>query len=1034
MLLTFVSVATLRAQERVITGTLKDATTQEGVPGVNVLVQGTTTGTITDIDGKYSLPVPADATMLVYSAIGYETQTVEIGNRTSIDLAMKESIEQLSEVVVTAFGIEREKKALGYTVQEIDGKAFAEAKQASVVNNLSGRIAGVQVNSNGGPGSGSQIVIRGFSSVGGNNQPLVVIDGVPMENAKDPLSADDNRFGGGLSEINPDNIANVSVLKGPNAAALYGSRAANGVILVTTKNGARTKGIGVDLSASMSFENPLVKPDFQDIYGGGSGYRTWYADGWSGTVDGYKGTSGTDESWGSPMDGRPVRQWWTGTETTPLLPMPDNWEQHWRTGVTQTYNAGISAGGEKGSFRLGIGSFNQTGIMDFNDFHRYNFRFNSNYDVTDKLKASISAEYIKSGSDNRSYQSSQNFIWHHRQTDYDKLRNWRDYVDVHIQRPGDDLPPNWQHTYFTNPYFLQEMLPYGNEKDRMLGNLALTYQFTPWLSLMARSGTDVWSDSRTNIINFERTKGGTFTPGAFSEEMVRRQETNSDVILTFDKTIQDAFSVRAQLGAVNRRNTDKTVFSQVNQLVIDGIYSLNNNRNPNTDRSYKGEKVVNSVFGAATLGWRNALFLDLTARNDWSSTLPAANRSFFYPSASLSAVLTDLLPISSPLLSFAKVRGSWAQVGSDTEPYNLRATYQASSPWNGSVPAFYESNTIFNPNLKPEITTGVELGIDLRFLNGRLGLDVTHYNQTTRDQILAVSISQASGYASRYLNAGEITNKGWEVMISGTPVKTATGFTWDVALNWSRNRNQVVELADGLTNYVLWTERGVSSEARVGQSYGSLYGIAYARTDDGQIIFENGLPTTNPTLQVIGNITPKWLGGLNNTFTYKGISLSALIDTRWGGDIFDMGSSLMRNDGIVEETAVGREEGVIGLGVMNVGSAESPVYVPNTVVADATTFYKRYSGRQYHEAGVFDASYIKLRQASLSYQLPSSLFEHIFIKSARISAVGRNLAILYRRTPHIDPEVDEKGGNRQGYTYGTLPSSRSIGFNVNLSF
>lgn len=1033
LIATLLTTNLLFAQDRKITGTVSSVEDETPLPGVNVVVKGTSVGTITDIDGNFTLNVSPEAETLVFSFIGLAKEEVAIGNQSQINVSMAQDIQSLSEVVVTAFGLEREKKALGYTVQGISGEEVAQVPTQSVVNNLSGKVAGLQVATNSTPGGSPEFVIRGFSSVAGNNQPLIVIDGVPMQqssNATNDERGDNQRYGGGISEIDPNNIAEMSVLKGPNAAALYGSRAANGVILITTKSGKGRKGIGVDVNLSTTFDDPLVKPKFQNIYGGGSGGRTWYADGWSGTVDGVQGSAGTDESWGSPMDGRLVRHWWSGTETAPLVPEPDNWEQFWETGVTKNGSVALSAGNDNGSFRLSLGRTAQEGIAYNNNYWRNNFRLNSNYNFTDKLSVTAMGEYIKSGSDNRGYQSGQEFIWHHRHANFDQLRNYRDYEDVHIQPVGNDEPPNWQHTYFTNPFFWEEVMVKPNEKDRFLGNISLNYQFNDWLSLMARTGTDIWTDTRISVNGYARTRGS-FRAGSYSEEVLRRQETNSDFIFTIDKDFGTSFSLVTQLGGVNRVNYYKRNYASVEQLSIDGIYNLGNNASPNVNESLIQESTINSLFASAQFGFNNYLFLDITGRNDWSSTLPTGSNSFFYPSVSLSAVITDMLDVQSDILSFAKLRASWAQVGNDADPYMLQQVYQPEGLWDGSIPKFAESKEIANTELKPETTTGIEVGADLRFLNGRLGLDVTYYDQSTKDQILAVDISRASGYESRVLNAGEITNKGIEVMLSGTILQLPGGLTWDASFNFARNRNEVVELADGLTSLTLWSIRGASLEARVGQAYGNLYGNKFARTEDGEVIFRNGLPYNIPGQHVIGNITPDWIGGISNTISFKGVSVSALIDIKQGGDIYDMGSSIARVTGVLEESAIGREEGVIGQGVKNIGTEEAPQYVTNDVVASARSFYSYYSGRQFHEAAVMDGSYVKLREASIGYQFPSSWFDNFFLQSARFSIVGRNLAIFHKNIRHIDPEISAAD---LGYNYGQLPSTRSIGFNLNVKF
>ncbi|MCF0070519.1 SusC/RagA family TonB-linked outer membrane protein [Dyadobacter sp. CY261] len=1032
------------AQVRQLTGKVTAAEDGLGLAGASIIYKGTNVGTNADAEGNFSFSVPDDG-VLVISYVGFLIKEMPIGNQTKFDIKLDADTRQLAEVVVTAFGIEREKKALGYTVQEVKGSALTESRSTNVANALSGKIAGVRVQSNGGPGSGSTIQIRGSSSVSGNNQPLIVIDGVPMEQTANKT------WGGGISEINPDNIKEMSVLKGPNAAALYGSRAANGVILITTKNGQGTKGLGVDINSNITFERPWIKPDFQNTYGGGNGYRTWYNDGWSGNITDPKeiaqyravydaryplaGSEGTDESWGAPMDGRLVRQWWTGDDVAPLTPQPNNWEEYWNTGRTTTNSIALNGGNDKGYFRLGLSRVDQTGIMYYNDFHRNNFRINSGYNLTKNLSITLSGEYIKSGSDNKSYGSGQEFIWSHRHVSWEQLRDYESYIDVHNQRGNDTDPPNWQHTFFTNPYFSQKRLPQSNEKDRLLGNIALNYKILPSLSLMLRSGTDYWSDTRINVSNFLRVRNGVRTPGRYSEEVLRSQETNSDFMLTYNKNLSTDLGLNVQVGGIKRTNYYKRNYFYVGELVVDGLYNAGNSvPSQNTIESEIKKSETQSVFGTANFSWKDALFLDLTARNDWSSTLPANARSYFYPSASLSAVLTELFDVKSNVFTFGKVRASYAQVGNDATPYQLAQTYLAKGSWNGAVPKFSENIEIANSGLKPEITTGLELGADLRFLKGKIGLDVTYYEQTTKDQILGVEISKASGYNTRILNAGKITNKGVEISISGTPVKLPGGFSWDVSLNWARNRNKVVELAEGLTTYTLATQRGMSSEARVGHPYGTFYGVGFQK-NNGQVVYgSNGLPLTAAG-QNLGNIQPDWIGGMLNTFNYKGWSLSALVDVRMGGDIYDEGTGTARWTGQYAETALGREEGVIGQGVREVTAADgSKSYVPNDIIVTANQLYGYSNPRNYHESAIFDASYVKLRELSLGYTFSPSLLKKVKIQSAKISLVGRNVWMIFKNTPHIDPEIDAKGGNQQGFGYGELPSSRSIGANLALSF
>jgi len=1052
---------TVNAQDKTVTGTIVSNKDNLPLPGVSILIKGTSIGTVTNIDGVYKLELPQDATTLVYSYIGFKSVEMEIGDQSTLDITLEEDAQQLTEVVVTAFGVERESKALGYATQQIGSEDLAENRQANVLNGLAGKVAGVQLSPGAGAGSGTNVVIRGMTSVNGNNQPLYVVDGVPLENSPDPFSGDgfgasDNAvFGGGISEISPDNIASISILKGPSAAALYGSRGANGVVLITTKDGSDTKGFSVEVNSNVTWENPLVEPNFQNIYGGGNGYVSWYADGRNGGVTdplavsqfnaaypgvNPQGTAGVDESWGAPMDGRLVRHWWSGEEVAPLVPVPDMWRNYWETGMTATNNVSLSAGGEKGSFRLSMGRMDQQGIYYNNDFTRNNIRLNSNYKFNDKFSAKVSAEYVKSGSDNRQQPILWDvYTWHHRHDDWGLLKDYSRFMDTHITRDGDEYGyANWQHSFARNRFHEQEVLFDSQDKDRFLGNIALNYEFTDWLSLMVRTGTDFWTDTRIDVYQDARTKNGVTRTEAYSEEVWRKQETNSDFIMTFDKTFNNAYSVVAQVGGVHRTNYTKRNYTNVQALVINGLYNVANNAIPNQDESDIIERETNSLFGSLQLGYKGFLFAEVTARNDWSSTLPDGENSYFYPSVSLSGVLTEAFDIGGNFLTFAKLRASWAKVGNDADPYLTSQIYQPQNPWNGSTPTFAEDVLLANSSLRNEETTGIELGADLRFLNGRLGLDVTYYDQTSTDQIMQVEISKASGYDKKVINAGEINNQGVEVILSGTPVQLANGFSWDVAVNYSVNRNEVVELAEGLQTIVLQSRRGLSLEARVGEPYGSFYGTAYDRAPDGQIIYEDGIPQVADELQIIGNVVPDWIGGIQNTFSYKGFAVTALVDARMGGDIADESTSTGMQTGIYPVTALGREEGVIGAGVKNIGTSENPNFVPNDVVVPTKSLTRMMSVRSVNEGAIYDASFIKLRQLSVRYSLPSSFlskFANGFIKKASIAFVGNNVAMLWKNHPHMDPEVNVRGGNIQGgLLYNSIPTQRSLGFNLNIGF
>ena len=1032
--------------------------------GATVMAEGTTVGTVTDLDGLFSLSVPEGIEGILVTYTGYEGTTVPITTATTYDIALNESALDLSEVVVTALGVKREKKSLGYAVQDLDSDVIEQTRSTNVVNGLSGKVAGLQVSAGNVPGGGSQVTIRGSSSVLGNNQPLYVIDGVPMEGdfaAPIDGATDNNIYGGGISEISPDNIESITVLKGANAAALYGSRAANGVILVTTKSGSEVEGLTVSYAGSYSIENPFVVPEFQNVYGGGTGGVTWYADGRNGgitdplAVEQFRnaypdaplvGTAGVDESWGAPMDGRLVRQWWTGTEVAPLVPAPDSWSNFWDTGNTANNTLSISNNYGSGNFRFSFGRFDTKGILYNNDYERNNFRLNIDQELAPKLKVSVSSEYIKSGSDNRQQPALWEVgSWHHRHDDWGLLRDYEDYMDVHIVREGDVYPyANWQHSFASNRFYEQRNLTNANEKDRLLGNIAFTYEFLPSLSLMVRAGTDMWTDTRRSINRFARVKSGSELTEAFSEDVMRRQETNLDFILTYNNYFGEDFSLNAQFGGNHRSNYFKRNYIAVNDATINGLYNVSNNASQNTNVSRIEEKEVNSFFGAASFGYKNFLYLDLTARNDWSSTLPVESNSYFYPSVSVSGVITDAFDIGSRVLSYAKVRAGWAQVGSDTDPYRLRQVFAPSTSWNATTPLFAEQGTIANTDLRPERTTGKEAGIDLRFLGGRIALDVTAYEQITEDQIINIAVSRATGYESKLINAGKVRNRGVEMILSGAVIDLPK-FGWDVTLNYAKNNNTVLELytdesGNELETIVLATRRGLSLEARVGQPYGTLFGTGFARVPDGElageVIFENGVPMKDPDLKVLGNVSPDWIGGIRNTFRVGAFSANFLIDARIGGEIAEESTSIGMQTGVYPMTAIGREEGVIGNGARNIGDGETPVYVPNDVVAPTRDAVGALSVRYANEGAIFDASYVKLREAGITYALPQALLSSVsFLRAASISIIGRNLAMLYSNHSQVDPEFNRLGGNLQGaLSYTTIPSTRSFGVNLNLTF
>ncbi|HYG01627.1 MAG TPA: SusC/RagA family TonB-linked outer membrane protein [Chryseosolibacter sp.] len=1029
------------AQERTVSGRVASAEDGTPLPGVNVVLKGTTNGTVTDADGNYRLNVPQEGGVLVFTFIGLQSQEVEIGTRTSVDLQMTSDITQLSEVVVTAFGIEKEKKAVGYAVQDVKGDQITVAREANLVNSLAGRIAGVQItNASGAPGASSRIVLRGASSLTGNNQPLFVVDGIPINNENYGNVVDG--YGGadrpnGAAEINPDDIASISVLKGPNAAALYGSRGSNGVIVITTKSGRGTKGIGVAVNSSATFENPLRLPDYQNSYGGG------YDEYFYRYIDGSSGSGGADESWGPPLDrGLEFVQWDSykvGGAPLPWVSRPDNVKNFFETGKTFQNSVALTGGNDKADFRLSVADFDQKGMLPYSEFKRQNFSLNSGLNLTEKFRSQISVSYIKSQSDNLSgtgYDNNnpmQQFTWFQRNVDLEALKDFNNLPLAAEGTSAAGTPINWNTNYNNNPYWVLANNTQGFVKDRIMGNVSLNYEFTDWLSLSAKTGTDYFTD----ITESKRAVGSNDFPNGNYFEIDRTfQETNSSAMLSLNRDLTTDFKLGASAGVNFMRQTYSRNTMEAPELEIPGVYNLDNSKVAVEAETYEEEKEIHSVYGQLELSYKDYLFLTATGRNDWSSTLPAGNNSYFYPSVSLAADVTSMLGLQSEAISYGKVRGSWAAVGSDTDPYNTQNVYAFFDPWGGSLIQPTVSNELANPSLKPESVESLEFGVELGLLSNRLNFEFTYYDKTSSDIIVPVTVSGATGYTSMRKNAGEMNNKGIEVTLGGTPVSVSNGFKWDVQLNFAKNENTVVKLDEGLEGLQLGVYWNAQTMARTGLPYGVIFGTDFQRAPDGSIIHENGVPLRDNTNKVLGNVNPDWMGGISNTFEYKGVSLNVLVDAKIGGDVYSMTNAWGRYAGVLEETLIGRQTGIIGDGVKVVGEDESgsPIYAPNDVTVGVQTYNHAAFGNSIVAGSVFDASYVKLRQVSLGYSLPKSVIGGTPFSKVTFSVIGRNLALLYSNVPHIDPETAFGNGNDTlGMEHAQLPSSRSIGFNLNLT-
>ena len=1021
------------AQEKTISGTVSD---KSGVlPGVSVLIEGSTKGVETDFDGKYSIEANS-GDVFVFRYLGYETAKITVAASNIINVTLKEGGELLDEIVITAFGIKRSEKALGYSVQSIKGESMTEARESNITNAISGKIAGVQVTgTSGSVGASSRIVLRGNSSITGNNEPLYVVDGVPISNSS---FGGAGAYGGvdlpnGAADINPDDIETITVLKGPNAAALYGLRAGNGVIVITTKKGDASKKFSVSINTNVTMSNPLLLPDYQNSYGqGGDTNHFNYLDGASGGIG-----DGVDESWGPALDaGLEFVQWdsqlTNNGNPTPWISHPDNVKDFLNTGINISNNVSITSGG----FRLSIGNSEQEGMVPFTELKKFTVGVSGSLKLGERITASVSLNYFNQDSDNipiSGYNNEnpfQQFIWSARQVNFTDLRNWRDFPLAPANTAAAGTPLNWNHNFQNNPYWVLETNRNTFSKDRLIGNVDLTTQLTEDLSLSTKLGVDSFSQFTTNR---QAVGSNNAQNGSYAQSQRRFEEVNASFLLDYNKNFSEDFSFSLSLGGNHMNRTYDRLSGSLPALELPNLYSLSNLQTGSTASisNYHSDQQINSFYGYGQFSYKDMFFIDFTGRNDWSSILPVANSSFFYPSLQGSVVLSDVFPVlKENNINFLKIRGGWSQVGSTGAlgAYSLNQTFGLSNSGFGnqaSVP-----NTQFNPNLKAETVTGVEFGIDAKMFANRLRFSATYYDQKSADLLVPIQVTAATGFTNVWDNIADMSNSGYELQLGGTIIKKED-FSFDIDVNFAQNKNEVTSLGD-LDTYVLGGQWGLSLEARPGQPYGSLVGRDFERTTSGEVIYENGLPLIDSTQKIIGNIAPDWTGGASFSIRYKAFDLSTLIDAKIGGDVHSMTYSWGRYAGTLSETLIGRETGVVGNGVMSDGNGG---YVANNVTVSAKSFNQSSYSNSIESSAIFDASYVKLRQVSIGYTLPRKFIENSVIKSLKVSVVGRNLLILHKNTPHIDPETGFSASNgNQGQEFGQYPSARNIGFNINMRF
>ncbi|MCC6411945.1 MAG: SusC/RagA family TonB-linked outer membrane protein [Saprospiraceae bacterium] len=1060
------AVAGMAMAQRTVSGTVT-GDDGETLIGATVSVKGTSGGARTDLNGRYSVQVPEGSNTLVFSYTGYQTQELSLGASNVADVVMVSGT-VLQEAVVTALGITREEKSLGYAVQSLDGDQFTSARDASnVVNSLSGKIAGVNViSSSGNVGSSSRITIRGNNSITGDNQPLFVVNGIPVDNSSRNFAPNGGTqfggvdFGNAIQDINPDDIETVTVLKGPNAASLYGSRGANGVILITTKTGkGAQKGLGVSYTGDIGFSNPLRLPSYQNKFGQGVDFQFNYVDGTGNGV-----YDGTDESWGPSFDsaingadgidnngdgtvdeqgeGEMLNQFMNNGALAPWVAQPDNVNSIFETGVAFTNNIAITANGDKANARFSYTNFNQTGMVPNTDLKRNTFNLGFGMKMNEKITAEGNVTYTLLNSDNRpgiGYDGDnilQQTIWAGRQVDWEYLRANYNQLD------NMGRVVNWNHNYQNNPFFSLYRNTKPQTRNRINGYYAMHFQLLEWLKLSGRIGTDYYNDYRE--VHFD--KGTNTNPnGRYDRMEYNSTETNSDVMLTANKNINDNISIVATAGVARRDNRFLGNEQSATALVVPSLFNFSNADGNVLSNNFLERQRINSVLGSVSLGFYNFIYLDGSIRNDWSSTLPADNNSFMYPAVNLAVVLSEKITI--PGVTYLKVRGGYAEAGKDTRPYRLNFTYGANAPWGG-LPNFTVPGARPNNQLNPERSKSFETGLEARFWQDRVRLDLTYYNTNTIDQIIPLNVSSTTGFTSRITNAGTIQNDGVEIQFGLTPVRTKD-FRWDIDLNWAKNNSLVKDLPEGVSEITINTNWGIRLVAREGEEYGVLVGRRVKRAPDGQIIVNEA--TGSPVLDVdengsntnfvLGSITPDWVGGIRNTFTWKGLSLSALIDARQGSDLFSMTYVFGRFAGVLEESLEGRntlDEVMNGYnfgGVYETVDANGNItYSPNQVKRSAEAHNADFYNRR-HDRGVFDASFVKLREVTLGYDLPRAWFQNSFVNGLRLSVYGRNLALLDSNVPHVDPETAFDNSNAmQGIEFGQLPSARTIGITLNANF
>ncbi|SDB93285.1 SusC/RagA family TonB-linked outer membrane protein [Williamwhitmania taraxaci] len=1067
----------VQAQQRQVTGTVTGSDDGKALPGVSIQVKGTTSGGTTDMDGKFSITVPDGSGTLVFRFVGYKQQETVVGDRTIVNVILETESLKVEEVVVTALGISRAKKALGYAVQDVQGDDLTKVRSTNVVSSLTGRLAGVQISTASGQmGGGAKINIRGNTSFTGSNQPLFVIDGIPLDNSDFSYGATGGGgydFGNLAQDINPDDIESVSVLKGASASALYGSRAANGVVMITTKKSKNEekKTIGVSVNSSLTLDKISIIPQYQKEYGGGS--ILGGTDGFDQVAIGGKTYNivdyATDESWGPKYDANikylpfnAFDSWDTENYLVekPWLYPKNDYNYFFKTAVTNTNNVSMTAGDQNSTFRLSYTNMNSTGNYAKSELKRNTLSFNVTHKLHKSVEGWANANYVVNDAVGRPETGygdrnpvQKMWQWIHTSIDYKDLEAWQNPDGT--QRPWNRTAWNDGAVNYTdNPYWSRYKNYETDRRDRFYGNAGVHIKFLPWLKLTGRVGADYYTFNMQ-----ERMAVGSQATSEYLLDTRSMSEVNSEFYFTLDKRVMDdKIGLNAIIGA-NRMDSQKWRSGGVTigGLVVPELYNLSNSATKATSYDYKSWKRINSVYGNFTMDYDRLVYLELTARNDWSSTLPSGLNSYFYPSVNLSFVLSELSAVKDlGFVTFAKVRAGIAQVGNDTQPYNLENYYAAGASF-GDNPRYSLPTTRPNFELKPEKTNSWEIGTEMKFLDNRFGLDVSYYYKETVDQIIPARVSGTTGFGAFNINTGKMVNKGWDLSFSLTPVKVA-GFQWDIMINAGILNNEVVEIDPSLEYLALGNAPfKVQVGAFKGYSYPIIYGTDFVMDAQGNKVISPGGNYLASEIKPLANATPNLTGGITNTFTYKGFDVSVLVDMQRGGNMYYTSYMWGMYSGIMEESAKTNEFGVnirediaINGGVLldGVYGTYDPIaklvsYTDATGAPSATPVVNttRLDGKdwaQHHYDGpdkqnIFSTNFVKLREVRFGYTVPGRFTGPI--KGLRVSAYGRNLATWGRASQHFDPEyMQMAGSNAQGVEGGYIPSVYTIGFGINFNF